>query len=137
MDMLIVGMYGKGNVGLTGCTDTQYKTHYSIWALMGSPLMIGCDIRNMNDGTRKILCNGELIPINQDRTCRQPVKLNGIGDDIVIYSRQLDDGDVAIGLFNLSEEKAAARFNLDEIGLGFSTGKTLDMHEAGLARTSG
>ena len=48
---------------------------------------------------------------------------------MVIYSRQLENGDVAIGLFNLSEEKAAARFNLDEIGLGFSTGKTLDMYE--------
>ena len=131
MDMLIVGMYGKGNVGLKGCTDIQYKTHYSIWALLGSPLMIGCDIRNMNEETRKILCNEELIAINQDRACRQPVKLNGIwaGDDMVIYSRQLENGDVAIGLFNLSEEKAAAPFNLDEIVLGFSTGKTLDMHE--------
>ena len=131
MDMLIVGMYGEGNVGLKGCTDTQYKTHYSIWALLGSPLMIGCDIRKMNEATKEILCNDELIAINQDRACRQPVKLNGIwtGDDMVIYSRQLENGDVAIGLFNLSEEKAAARFNLDEIGLGFSTGKTLDMHE--------
>lgn len=29
MDMLVVGMYGKGNVGLKGCRDTQYKTHFS------------------------------------------------------------------------------------------------------------
>ena len=28
MDMLVVGMYGKGNVGLKGCNDTQYKTHF-------------------------------------------------------------------------------------------------------------
>lgn len=41
MDMLVVGMYGKGNVGLEGLNDVQYKTHFSIWALMGSPLMIG------------------------------------------------------------------------------------------------
>ena len=66
MDMLIVGMYGQGNVGLKGCNDTQYKTHYSIWALLGSPLMIGCDIRNMNDATRNILMNRDLIAINQD-----------------------------------------------------------------------
>ena len=55
MDMLIVGMYGKGNVGLKGCSDTQYKTHFSIWALLGSPLMIGCDIRSMNEETKAIL----------------------------------------------------------------------------------
>ena len=76
----------RGNVGLKGCTDTQYKTHYSIWALLGSPLMIGCDIRNMNEETRKILCNEELIAINQDRACRQPVKLNGIWAGAVSYT---------------------------------------------------
>ena len=127
MDMLIVGMYGKGNVGLKGCSDTQYKTHFSIWAFMGSPLMIGCDIRDMNQATKDILCNEELLRINQDRACRQPVKLNGTwaGADLLLYSRQLENGDIAIGLFNMSEEKAVARLNLDEIGLPFSTGRTL------------
>ncbi|MCI9142329.1 MAG: glycoside hydrolase family 27 protein [Lachnospiraceae bacterium] len=131
MDMLIVGMYGKGNVGLKGCTDVQYKTHYSVWALLGSPLMIGCDIRNMNEETRKILMNRELIRINQDPVCRQPVKLTGIwsGEDMVMYARMLSDGDIAIGLFNLSEEKGVGRFNLDELGLPMSTGKTLEMKE--------
>ncbi|MCI8286624.1 MAG: glycoside hydrolase family 27 protein [Lachnospiraceae bacterium] len=131
MDMLIVGMYGKGNVGLKGCTDVQYKTHYSVWALLGSPLMIGCDIRNMNEETRKILMNRELIRINQDPLCRQPVKLTGIWsrEDMVMYARMLSDGDIAIGLFNLSEEKGTGRFNLDELGLPMSTGKTLEMTE--------
>ena len=128
MDMLIVGMYGKGNVGLkAGCNDTQYKTHFSIWAFMGSPLMIGCDIRDMNQETKDILGNEALIRINQDRSCRQPVKLTGTwaNEDLLLYSRQLENGDVAVGLFNMSGEKAVARLNLDEIGLPFSTGRTL------------
>ena len=130
MDMLIVGMYGKGNVGLQGCTDTQYKTHFSIWALLGSPLMIGCDVRSMNEETLKILSNEKLIRINQDSLCRQPVKLIGTWcEDVVMYSKQLDDGNLAIGLFNMSEDKRVARVNLDEVGLPFSTGKTLDMEE--------
>lgn len=131
MDMLIVGMYGKGNVGLQGCNDIQYKTHYSIWALLGSPLMIGCDIRNMNEETKRILMNPELIRINQDALLRQPVKMTGIwsGEDMVMYFRMLSDGDIAIGLFNLSDDKSCARFNLDEIGLPLSTGKTLEMTE--------
>ena len=131
MDMLIVGMYGKGNVGLKGCNDTQYKTHYSIWALLGSPLMIGCDLRSMNEETRKILTNKELIRINQDPACRQPVKLSGIwcGEDMVIYARMLAGGDIAIGIFNLSENPGAGRFNLDELGLPNSTGRTLEMTE--------
>ena len=129
MDMLVVGMYGKGNVGLKGCNDTQYKTHFSLWAFMGSPLMIGCDIRKMNQATYDILTNEEMIRINQDPAGRQPVKLVGIwnGDDILIYAKHLAGGGIALGLFNLREEKAGAKVNLDELGLPFSTGKTLEL----------
>ena len=131
MDMLVVGMYGKGNVGLQGCSDVQYRTHFSIWAFMGSPLMIGCDIRNMSQAALEILGNEEVIRINQDRLCRQPVKLvgNWSGEDLLLYSRQLENGDIAIGMFNLGEGKAVARLNLDELGLPFSTGRTLDATE--------
>ncbi len=131
MDMLVVGMYGKGNVGLKGCNDTQYKTHFSIWALLGSPLMIGCDVRNMSEETKRILGNEELILINQDKACRQPIKLNGFWqeEDCMIYARQLEHGEIAIGLFNLGQEATYARFNLDELGLPLSTGRTLKMKE--------
>lgn len=129
MDMLVVGMYGKGNVGLEGLNDTQYKTHFSIWALLGSPLMIGCDIRNMNDETLKILTNKELIKINQDEDCRQIFKLNPIwNDNIKAYARFLENGDIALGVFNFSGEEGAVRINIDELGLPESTGKTLCMH---------
>ena len=129
MDMLVVGMYGKGNVGLAGCNDTQYRTHFAIWALLGSPLMIGCDIRNMTPATKEILTNKELIAINQDPLCRQPYPINGVGHgkDALCYARNLSNGDIAIGLFNLGSEATAARFNLDEFGLPLSTRKTLAM----------
>ena len=138
MDMLIVGMYGKGNVGLKGCSDVQYKTHFSIWAFMGSPLMIGCDVRNMNQATMDILGNEEIIRINQDRTCRQPVKLVGTwsGEELLLYSRQLENGDLAIGFFNMGDKDAYARLNLDEVGLPFSTGKTLEVRELWTGETS-
>lgn len=129
MDMLVVGMHGRGNVGLTGCSDTQYKTHFSLWAFLGSPLMIGCDIRDMTPETLSILTNREIIAINQDAACRQPYPLRGIwhNDDLIAYAKNLAGGDIAIGLFNLNEEKATARFNLDELGLPHSTQKTLRM----------
>ena len=128
MDMLVVGMYGKGNVGLEGLNDTQYKTHFSIWALLGSPLMIGCDIRNMNDETLKILTNKELIKINQDEDCRQVFKLTNIWDgNVKAYAKNLENGDIALGFFNLGSAAAIVRVNLDELGLPESTGKTLCM----------
>ena len=118
MDMLVVGMYGKGYVGLEGLNDTQYKTH-----------LIGCDIRNMNDETLKILTNRELIKINQDEACRQIFKLNPIwNDNIKAYARFLENGDIALGVFNFSGEEGAVRINIDELGLPESTGRTLCMH---------
>ena len=129
MDMLIVGMYGKGNVGLEGLNDIQYKTHFSIWALLGSPLMIGCDIRNMNKETLDILSNKELIKINQDADCRQVFKLSLFeGSNIKAYARTLENGDIAVGFFNLTDKKVTVKFLLDELGLPESTGKTLEMH---------
>lgn len=129
MDMLVVGMYGKGNVGLKGCSDIQYRTHFSIWAFMGSPLMIGCDVRSMTAETKKALTCRELIAVNQDPGCRQPYRIQGIwaNDDMIMYAKNLSNGDIAIGLFNMSAEKTVARFNLDELGLPHSTGKTLAM----------
>lgn len=93
--------------------------------------MIGCDVRCMKEETMRILGNEEIIRINQDRGCRQPVKLIGTwtGEDILLYSKQLENGDLAIGMFNLSEEKGVARLNLDEVGLPYSTGKTLELKE--------
>ena len=131
MDMLVVGMYGNGNVGLSGCSDVQYRTHFSIWALFGSPLMIGCDVRNMTDEAYNILTNDEIIKINQDPACRQVVKIEGIwgNDDNPIYCKQLTGGDIAVGIFNFRDEKVSPTFNLDELGISHSTGKTLEMHE--------
>ncbi len=130
MDMLVVGMYGEGNVGLDKLTLEQYKTHFSIWALLGSPLMIGCDIRKIDKETLEILSNRELIAINQDEACRQVYKLTPFGgDNLKVYARNLENGDIAIGIFNFSDGWMQTRLNLDELGLPESTGRTLEMHE--------
>lgn len=133
MDMLIVGMHGTGNVGSDwpGCSDTQYRTHFSAWALLGSPLMIGCDIRHMSDETLRTLTQPDIIAINQDAAGRQPFPVKGIwqGEDLPVFARHLAGGDLAIGIFNLSENKAIAHILAEELALPRSTGKTLALRE--------
>ena len=133
MDMLIVGMNGIGRVAKGGCTFEEYRTHFSVWCLMGSPLMIGCDIRKMSDDTKKILMNREAIAIDQDPCCNQPYRITDCGGpaspDMRIYVRLLSNGDFAIGVFNFNDFTATASFMLDEIGLPISSGKKLLMHE--------
>ena len=129
MDMLVVGMYGKGNVGLGGCTDTQYKTHFSLWAFLGSPLMIGCDVRSMNEATREILMNRDLIAINQDPSPCQPVRLQSLvtSEDLLCYLRILANGDLAIGYFNFGDQPAYAMLSLEMLGISGTSGKTLEL----------
>lgn len=72
-DMLIVGMHGDGNVArVGGCTDEEYKMHFALWCMMGAPLMMGGDIRTMNDFCRELMLNRELIAIDQDPEARPP-----------------------------------------------------------------
>lgn len=134
MDMLIVGMNGKGHVGLNGCDYIQYRTHFSLWAFFSSPLMIGCDIRNMDEQTRSILLNKDVIAINQDLAYCQPFFIGGRGgamrggtDECFIAAKLLSNGDFAIGLFNLSDDVCNFYFCLAELGLNRSTGKKLVM----------
>ena len=105
-DMLVVGMYGKGNVGRGGCTVAEYRSHFSLWCLQAAPLIIGCDVRSMDDATRTILMNAEAIAVDQDPLGAQAMRV-GVTDHAEqraeVWAKPLADGSVAVGLFNLSD----------------------------------
>lgn len=123
IDMLVVGMYGKGNVALGGCNDTEYRSHFSLWALMNSPLMIGCDIRNMNQATKDILLNKEIIAVNQDLDGRQAYTMEQWNDcNVKIYVKPLLDGSFAIGFFNMGEKDGEGSLQFWDIGLPLAAG---------------
>jgi len=127
-DYLVVGMYGKGNIALGGCTDDEYKTQFSLWCMMNSPLMIGCDVRNMNEATRTILMNKDLIAINQDFEGRQAYTVNDwISDDLLYYVKILSNGDFAIALVNFGERRARAHFQFWDLGLPMAAGYGLQL----------
>ncbi len=132
MDMLVVGMGGKGNVGMGGCTLEEYRTHFSVWALFGSPLMIGCDIRNLSQDIKDILMNKEILAINQDPACRQPFAVPMIQEDWFAWKawvRYLEGGDIAIGFFNFGDSPLYPTLALTEIGLGRVSGKALRVRD--------
>ena len=142
IDMLVVGMNGKGLVSGNDeekgiCGFTEYKTHFTFWAFMNSPLMIGCDITKMDEDAKKILTNKDVIAINQDPAQRQPFeiyqKVDEKGNDVAkpncTMAKYLDNGDIAIAMFNFNDVKARNLLLTDVIGLPVSTGKTLEMTE--------
>ena len=131
MDMLIVGMRGKGNVAVAGCTDTEYRTHFAAWAFLGSALMIGCDIRNMDEVTKSILLNKELIAINQDPAYRQPFECGNHwwNPEVKVWARYLDGGDIAVGVFNLTESSVNPFISLDTLGIPRTSGKAVEIYD--------
>jgi alpha-galactosidase len=137
MDMLVVGIYGGSNNSWiagerSGCTDTEYKTHFSLWCLMGSPLMMGCDVRNTNQITKDILLNRDLIAINQDEECRSAYVLRPhwfSSEDVFILVRALSNGELAVGFFNLSDELRDLSLQLWDIGLPYSSGLSLSLYD--------
>jgi len=121
IDMLVVGMYGKStnehiaNSDISACTDLDYRTHFAFWCMMNSPLMIGCDIRNMNEATKKILTNRDLIAINQDIEGRSPYYLGSTPETPREYFwmyKMLSNGDIALGVFNFSDKKRGMALQL-------------------------
>jgi alpha-galactosidase len=102
-DMLVVGMYGQGNVARGGCDDVEYRSHFALWCLLASPLMIGCDVRSMSDAAAEILRHPRLIAVNQDPLGAQARRL-GWHRHVEVWARPLNDGSMAVGFFNLHDD---------------------------------
>lgn len=130
MDMLICGMNGKGDVSRGGCTQAEYHTHFAFWCFFGSTLMLGSDIRAMDEETLKLVTNPLLLRLNQDKKYSQPFMIGRRSDAYPLMAKFLDDGKIAIGFFNLTDGETSAwhsTFLTDEIGLPESTGKKLKL----------
>ena len=104
-------------VGNGGMTETEYRSHFSFWALLAAPLIAGNDLRDMRPQIRDILTNKEVIAINQDPLGQQGRRVRK--DDqlkIDIWAKQLADGSRAVILFNRSTAEQNIAVTWEEIG---------------------
>ncbi len=103
-DMLVVGWVGWGpSLHYTRLTPDEQYTHMSLWSLLASPLLIGCDLSQMDPFTLSLLTNDEVIAVNQDPLGLQAIQVKST-DAYEIWMRDLEDGTKALGLFNKSEK---------------------------------
>lgn len=133
IDMLTVGMYGKGNVGLgQPCSDSEYKMQFALWCMLSAPLMMGADLRNLSETAKALMLNQELIRINQDPECRPPIvvsKVSDWGESYVLF-KHLADNEFALGLFNFSDKKRRVQAIFADFGLPESAGYGLELKDA-------
>ena len=119
-DMLVVGYVGwSAKVRPTRLTPNEQYTHITLWCLLCSPLLIGCDMTKLDDFTLNLLSNDEVLEVSQDPLGRQAARVarNGTTE---VWAKNMEDGSKAAGLFNLGEEDAPVTASWSELGL---TGK--------------
>ena len=108
MDMLEVGR---------SMTNEEDKTHFGMWCIMNSPLLIGCDLTTIKPATLSLLKNTELIALNQDTLYQQAYivglvngchllvkdleRLNGKKRAFAIYNPNDNDKRVAVSFADL------------------------------------
>ena len=73
-----------------------------MWSLMASPLFFSGDMTKLDDFTVNVLCNSEVIDVDQDPLGRQGKVIRKSQQELIL-AKPLEDGSVAVGLFNLSE----------------------------------
>ena len=116
-DMLVVGKVGWGpSTHESKLTPDEQYTHITLWSILSSPLLIGCDMAELDDFTVSLLCNSEVIDVNQDELGLQASRIYG-DDKYATYLKPLHDGTVAIAMFNLSAEPMKIGFIPRSIGL--------------------
>ncbi|CAK9135882.1 unnamed protein product [Ilex paraguariensis] len=110
-------------VGNGGMTYQEYRAHFSIWALMKAPLLIGCDVRNMSAETLEIISNKEVIAINQDPLGVQGRKVYVSGEDgcLQIWAGPLSGHRLVVVLWNRCSKSATITAGWDALGLESST----------------
>ena len=102
-------------VGNGGLSDAQYRSHFSLWAMMAAPLIAGNDLADMDAETRAILLNKEVIAVNQDRLGVQGRRVWKEGDREV-WVKPLSGGRRAVLLFNRGKQPVEIGFDWEKLG---------------------
>ncbi|CAO2820740.1 unnamed protein product [Amaranthus hypochondriacus] len=106
-------------VGNGGMTYHEYRAHFSIWALMKAPLLIGCDVRNMTPETKEILSNTEVIGVNQDPLGVQGRKVHASGPDDCrqVWAGPLSGNRLVVALWNRCSSATVITAEWNVLGL--------------------
>jgi alpha-galactosidase len=102
-------------VGNGGMSDIEYRTHFSLWAILAAPLIAGNDLRNMRPEIHDILTNKDVIAVDQDPLGRQGERVAKNGD-LEVWAKQLKDGSRAVILLNRGESEQEITANWEDLG---------------------
>ncbi len=115
-DMLVVGKLGWGpEVRNSRLSPDEQYTHISLWSMLSAPLLLGCDLAQMDGFTLGLLTNDEVLAVNQDPLGKQG-RMVYDGISYQIWKKELYDGSIAIAVFNIGKsDNPAEAFHWDGV----------------------
>jgi alpha-galactosidase len=108
-------------VGNGGMSNTEYRSHFSLWCIMAAPLIAGNDIAAMKPEIHDILTNKEVIAIDQDALGKQGKRIRHENNQDV-FVKPLAGGGVAVLLLNRGAAEQTISFTWEQLGLGAGKG---------------
>jgi alpha-galactosidase len=136
-DMLVLGLVGwSGTLTNTKLSPDEQYVHISLWSLVASPLLIGCDMTRLDPFTISLLSNDEVLAVSQDPLGEQAISIARADnpDDpgmeiyednrqrkfempkvLEIVAKNMEDGSKAAGLFNRSTKAAKVTLKWDDV----------------------
>lgn len=115
MDMLEIGR---------GLSDAEERTHFGMWCILSSPLLIGCDLTSIPAKSLALISNPELIALDQDPLCLQ-ARIVKVCNEVYLYVKDvetLNGKTMAVAICNLGDSRHDFRFNVSEVDLGGNVG---------------
>ena len=117
-DYILIGWVGNtGEQRPTALTGDEQYTYMSMWCLMAAPLVFSGDMSKLDEFTLNILCNAEVIDVDQDTLGRQG-RIIRRADDEMVMVKELEDGSKAVGLFNLGLVPKDISIAFKDLGIG-------------------
>jgi alpha-galactosidase len=119
-DYILIGWVGAAHGMKEGKPTTlsgnEQYSYMSMWCLMAAPLIFSGDMAKLDEFTLNVLCNPEVIAVDQDALGKQgrPIRHT---DDELILAKPMEDRSLAVGLFNLSEVEREVKVTWDDLGL--------------------
>jgi alpha-galactosidase len=119
-DYILIGWVGNANSNGVGkpttlTTNEQYS-YMSMWCLMAAPLIFSGDMAKLDAFTLNVLCNSEVIAVDQDPLGKQARILKQENNEYILL-KELEDGSKAVGLFNTGNEPNAVKVTWQQLGV--------------------
>lgn len=114
MDMLEIGR---------GLSDAEERTHFGLWCMQSSPLLIGCDVTDMPEASLRLVTNQALIAINQDTLALQAYVAKA-DSGVFLYVKDIEERNGlrrAVAIYNSTDEDRTFAFDLEDIDLAGKT----------------